>query len=135
LPSARAARPWPPEAARLGKDLTPFEAERAGNADGSIPEWNPANTVIPPDFMPGSDNYINPYPDETPLYTIDVDNWQDYGAKSYDRKSGAAASGSYDLPQGIYNLNGKPIPDKYRNGFTQNEKYFTPEGLARSGVR
>ena len=27
------------EAARLGKDLTPTGAERAGNADGSIPEW------------------------------------------------------------------------------------------------
>ncbi|WP_248679802.1 DUF1329 domain-containing protein [Sinimarinibacterium sp. CAU 1509] len=27
------------EAARLGKDLTPVGATRAGNADGSIPEW------------------------------------------------------------------------------------------------
>ena len=69
----------PEEAARLGKDLTPMGAERAGNADGSIPEWNPANTVIPADFVPGSDNYINPYRDEKPLYTIDADNWQEYG--------------------------------------------------------
>jgi hypothetical protein len=68
----------PEEAARLGKDLTPLGAERAGNADGSIPEWNPANTVIPDDFVPGSDNYISPYRDEKPLYTIDVDNWQEY---------------------------------------------------------
>ena len=30
------------EAARLGKDLTPVGAERAGNADGSIPAWTPA---------------------------------------------------------------------------------------------
>ncbi len=30
------------EADRLGKDLTPFGAERAGNKDGSIPEWTPA---------------------------------------------------------------------------------------------
>ncbi|MBI3171775.1 MAG: DUF1329 domain-containing protein, partial [Hydrocarboniphaga effusa] len=30
------------EAARLGKDLTPVGAERAGNKDGSIPEWTPA---------------------------------------------------------------------------------------------
>ncbi|MEH6637056.1 MAG: DUF1329 domain-containing protein [Halioglobus sp.] len=70
----------PEEAARLGKDLTPIGAERAGNADGSIPEWNPAGTVIPADFVPGSDNYINPYRDEKPLYTVDVKNWQEYRA-------------------------------------------------------
>lgn len=29
------------EAAKLGKSLTPVGAERAGNADGSIPEWTP----------------------------------------------------------------------------------------------
>ena len=69
----------PEEAARLGKDLTPMGAERAGNADGSIPEWDPANTVIPANFVPGSDNYVNPYRDEKPLYTIDADNWQEYG--------------------------------------------------------
>ena len=27
------------EAARLGEDLTPIGAERAGNSDGTIPEW------------------------------------------------------------------------------------------------
>ena len=27
------------EAAKLGKELTPLGAERAGNADGSIPAW------------------------------------------------------------------------------------------------
>ena len=68
----------PEEAARLGKDLTPMGAERAGNADGSIPEWNPAATVIPADFVPGSDNYISPYRDEKPLYTVDGKNWQEY---------------------------------------------------------
>ena len=28
------------EAARLGKNLTQFGAEAAGNADGTIPEWS-----------------------------------------------------------------------------------------------
>ena len=28
------------EAARLGKDLTPVGAEKAGSADGTIPAWN-----------------------------------------------------------------------------------------------
>ncbi|MCB1704858.1 MAG: DUF1329 domain-containing protein [Halioglobus sp.] len=68
----------PEEAARLGKDLTPVGAEKAGNADGSIPPWNPEGTPTPPDFVPGSDNYVNPYADEKPLYTIDGSNWKEY---------------------------------------------------------
>lgn len=84
----------PEEAARLGKDLTPLGAERAGNSDGSIPEWDPSLTVIPADFVAGSDNYVNPYRDEKPLYTVDVDNWQNYsevltdGAKAMFEKLG-----------------------------------------------
>ena len=68
----------PQEAARLGGDLTPMGAEMAGNADGSIPQWNPSGTPIPADFIPDSDNYINPYAGEKPLYTIDANNWQQY---------------------------------------------------------
>jgi hypothetical protein len=66
------------EAARLGQDLTPMGAERAGNADGSIPAWDPASTPVPANFVAGSDNYVNPFPDEKPLYTIDNSNWKDY---------------------------------------------------------
>ncbi|NQX88326.1 MAG: DUF1329 domain-containing protein [Halioglobus sp.] len=68
----------PDEAARLGKDLTPVGAEMAGNADGSIPPWNPEGTPTPDTFVPGSDNYTNPWPDEKPLYTIDGSNWQEH---------------------------------------------------------
>ena len=68
----------PEEAARLGAELTPMGAERAGNADGSIPEWNEAGTPVPAEFVPGSDNYINPYAGEEPLYTIDASNWEQY---------------------------------------------------------
>jgi radical SAM modification target selenobiotic family peptide len=68
----------PEEAARLGKDLTPVGAEMAGNADGSIPPWNPEGTPVPAAFVPDSDNYISPYSDEKPLYTIDGNNWQEY---------------------------------------------------------
>ena len=68
----------PDQAARLGKDLTPLGAEMAGNADGSIPPWNPNGTPVPEGFVPGSDNYIDAFPDEKPLYTIDGSNWQQY---------------------------------------------------------
>ncbi len=40
------------EAARLGRDLTPLGAEMAGNADGSIPAWDPSGPPIPADFVP-----------------------------------------------------------------------------------
>src|SRR5689334_23344147 len=39
VPSFAFAKGTPEEVARLGKDLTPVGAEKAGNADGSIPEW------------------------------------------------------------------------------------------------
>jgi hypothetical protein len=84
----------PEEAARLGQDLTPMGAERAGNADGSIPAWNEAGTPIPANFVAGSDNYVNPYADEKPLYSIDGSNWQEYsdiltdGAKALFEKYG-----------------------------------------------
>jgi len=84
----------PEEAARLGKDLTPMGAEMAANADGSIPPWNAQGVTPPADFVPGSDNYTNPYADEKPVYTIDGDNWQDYadilteGSKGVFKKLG-----------------------------------------------
>jgi hypothetical protein len=43
----------PEEAAKLGKELTPMGAERAGNADGSIPEWDASGTPTPADFVAG----------------------------------------------------------------------------------
>ena len=66
------------DVSRLGNDLTPVGAERAGNADGSIPEWNPNGTPVPANFIAGSDDYVNPYADEKPLYSIDGSNWQQY---------------------------------------------------------
>ena len=68
----------PEQAAQLGKTLTPMGAEMAGNADGSIPAWDPKGTPVAANFVPGSDNYVDPYPDEKPLYTITADNWQQY---------------------------------------------------------
>ena len=64
----------PDQAARLGKELTPMGAEMAGNADGSIPAWNPNGTPVPVGFVAGSDDYIDPYADEEPLYIINNDN-------------------------------------------------------------
>ena len=61
----------PEKAAQLGKNLTPTGAEQAGNADGSIPPWNPDGPPTPANFVPGSDSYVDPYAEEKPLYIID----------------------------------------------------------------
>ncbi|MEM8564379.1 MAG: DUF1329 domain-containing protein [Pseudomonadota bacterium] len=61
-----------------------------------------------------------------------------YPALKYgDRKTTFASSyGAYDLLQNIYNLNGKPIPGRAKDGTGGvNDKFFTPKGMARSGVR
>ena len=88
------AKVTPNEAQRLGTELTPLGAEMAGNADGSIPAWNPKGTPIPESFVPGSDNYINPYAGEEKLLTIDQSNWEEHsqylteGSKAVFRKLG-----------------------------------------------
>jgi hypothetical protein len=85
----------PEEAARIGQDLTPLGAERGGNADGSIPAWNPDGATAPANFVAGSDDYVNPYAGEKPLYTIDASNWQQHanvlteGSKAVFEKLGA----------------------------------------------
>jgi hypothetical protein len=106
----------PEEAARLGQDLTPLGAERAGNADGSIPEWKPGGVPIPAGFVADSGNYLNPWPDEQPLYTIDGSNWQQYaeflteGSKAIFEKLGPdgfkmdvyPTKRSYEVPDWFY---------------------------------
>ena len=68
------------QAARLGKDLTPVGAERAGNASGSIPAWDGGITTPPASFTPGK-QHSDPFPDETPVVAITSDNQRDHAAK------------------------------------------------------
>ena len=68
----------PELADQLGKNLTPMGAEMAGNEDGSIPAWDSSGGPVPAGFVPGSGNYINPFPDDKPIYTINGSNWQEY---------------------------------------------------------
>jgi len=44
-------------------------AERAGNAEGTIPAWTGGITVPPPDYRPG-ENHPDPHPGDRILYTI-----------------------------------------------------------------
>ncbi|MBD9484986.1 DUF1329 domain-containing protein [Pseudomonas sp. PDM14] len=68
------------EVAKLGATLTPLGAEKAGNADGSIPEWTgglpkDAGTVDARGFL------SNPFANEKPLFTIDSKNVDQYKDK------------------------------------------------------
>lgn len=61
----------PEEAARLGRDLTLMGAERAGNAEGTIPEW--ANKTL------GSAD-VDAIKREKPLFSITAANMDQYKA-------------------------------------------------------
>ncbi|MGB2426121.1 MAG: DUF1329 domain-containing protein [Alteromonas sp.] len=65
------------DAAKLGGSLTPLGAEKAGNADGSIPEWTGGITTIPAGFEPGG-FHVDPFPDDKPMFEITGANYQEY---------------------------------------------------------
>lgn len=64
-------------ASRLGEDLTPMGAERAGNAEGTIPAWTGGLSKDENAVDPES-GYKNPFAGETPIFTITADNLEKY---------------------------------------------------------
>ena len=62
--------------ARLGADLTPLGGEKAGNADGTIPEWNGGLTQAPAGYQAGK-HYVDPYAGDAIKFTLPtyVDIW------------------------------------------------------------
>ena len=78
------AKVSPEEAAKLGgSELTAVGAERAGNAEGTIPAWTGGITEIPAGFKKGQ-SYIDPYAEDKILYTITKDNMAQYADKLSD---------------------------------------------------
>lgn len=77
------AKVTPDEAEHLKKDLTPMGAERAGNADGTIPTWTGGMTKIPEgiNYEPGKMQCPNPFASEKPLFTITAQNMDQYAEK------------------------------------------------------
>ncbi|MCF7686757.1 MAG: DUF1329 domain-containing protein [Cephaloticoccus sp.] len=67
------------DANRLGQDLTPLGAERAGNASGTIPAWDGGITTPPAGYQVG-DHHPDPYASDQPLYTITAQNLGKYAA-------------------------------------------------------
>ncbi len=68
------------EAAKLDGELTPIGAERAGNADGTIPAWEGGITTPPTGFKAG-DYHVDPFANDQPMFTIDKSNLSQYEAR------------------------------------------------------
>ena len=64
----------------MQEDLTPMGSERAGNAEGTIPEWTGGIMSPPAGYSPG-DHHPTPWPDDKPLFRIDGSNYQQYADK------------------------------------------------------
>ncbi len=67
----------PEEISRLGKDLTPIGAEKAGNKAGTIPAWDGGITTPPAGYKKGM-KLVDPYADDKILFTIDAANMDKY---------------------------------------------------------
>src|SRR5690606_2790858 len=103
------------QAERLGRELTPLGAERAGNAEGTIPAWTGGITKPPAGYKPGM-HHPDPYAADKPLLIIDKHNlnnhrdrlpegmqrlltlYPDYGVRVYPTRRSAA------LPERLYAL-------------------------------
>ncbi|MDB5928653.1 MAG: hypothetical protein JWR60_360 [Polaromonas sp.] len=81
LLTAAHAEVTPDEAKQLGANLTRFGAIKAGNKEGTIPEYTGVPVKAPSDYQPGSGIYTDPFRAEKPLYRIDAKNVDQYADK------------------------------------------------------
>ena len=68
------------EVARLGADLTPVGAEKAGNKDGTIPAWTGGLCAPPAGWTPAQ-GYVDPFASDKVLFTISKANAAQYKDK------------------------------------------------------
>jgi Protein of unknown function (DUF1329) len=69
------------EAKQLGTTLTPVGAEKAGNKEGTIPEWTGGLTTPPAGFVKGSGKRPDPYAADKPRLTITGKNVAEHASK------------------------------------------------------
>ncbi len=75
------AAPTPEEIKQLGTTLTPWGATKAGNADGSIPEYK-GGIEPPASYDPKKPNFRpDPFANEKPLFSINAQNMSKYEDK------------------------------------------------------
>ncbi|MBB2495286.1 DUF1329 domain-containing protein [Aquipseudomonas ullengensis] len=76
LPLAAQAKVSAEQAAQLNSTLTPFGAERKGDAAHGIPEWTGGMTQAPAGYGGPGSFHVDPYAGEKPLRVIDAQNMQ-----------------------------------------------------------
>ncbi len=74
LPLAAQAKVSAEQAAQLSGTLTPFGAERQGDAGKGIPEWTGGMTQAPAGYGGPGSFHVDPFADEKPLRVIDAQN-------------------------------------------------------------
>lgn len=137
------------EVARLGQDLTPTGAEKAGNADGSIPAWTGGLTQAPAGSTPNQ-GYVDPFAGEKALYTVNADNFKQYATHlSHGYQALLAKYPDFSmpvypshrtaaLPQGEYAQIRKEAAEVSlaadSNGLTGYEKSSVPFPIPKTGV-
>jgi len=73
------------DAKTLQTTFTPLGAERAGNKDGSIPEWTGCPDLHAPiEKLKAGDRRWDPFAAEKPLYTVTADNMAQYAERLSD---------------------------------------------------
>ncbi|MBX3491331.1 MAG: DUF1329 domain-containing protein [Parvibaculum sp.] len=83
--------------ARLGADLTPMGAERAGNAAGTIPEWTGGIATPPAGYVAGQ-KHVDPFAGDAVIYTVDASNMDQYAANLTEgQKAMMQAHATYKL--------------------------------------
>lgn len=79
----------PEEANRLGGDLTPMGAEKAGNAAGTIPAWDGGLTAPPPGVTVEAGKHLpDPFAGDQVLYTVSSANMAQYDAQLTEGQKG-----------------------------------------------
>jgi hypothetical protein len=78
MASGALAKVSPEEAARLGQDLTPLGAEKAGNAAGTIPEWTGGGVPAIPEGHQAGQHHPDVFAGDEVLFTITAENVDQY---------------------------------------------------------
>ncbi len=79
LTAALQAKVTSEDAATLGQSLTPVGATKAGNAEGTIPEWSGGITAAPAGYEEGK-HHPDPYAEDSVSFTITSSNVGEYQA-------------------------------------------------------
>jgi Protein of unknown function (DUF1329) len=107
------------EAKALGTTLTEMGAIKAGNKEGTIPDYTGGLTKAPPGFKAGSGYWADPFAGEKPLYRIDGKN----AAQHADKLSEAQK------------LLLKTYPEYYLDVYPTHRSAAYPESVLKATVR